>query len=233
MQEDAFLRFDHVSFSYDKVKDTLSDVSFSLKRGQTLGIIGPTGSGKTTILWLLLRFYDPDSGAVRLNGRDVRSIPPEVLHSKFGVVFQNDFLYADEIGENIDFGRGISPEQTAAAARTAQADFIAQRKGGFSAQLAAKGANLSGGQKQRVAIARAMANDPAILLADEPTGALDSATGRLVMDLFHRLHREQGKTIVLITHSPELAGECQRIVTIKDGRVTGVRRGGGAADAAV
>ncbi|MFQ7004468.1 MAG: ABC transporter ATP-binding protein [Ruthenibacterium lactatiformans] len=131
VQEDAFLRFDHVSFSYDKVKDTLSDVSFSLKRGQTLGIIGPTGSGKTTILWLLLRFYDPDSGAVRLNGRDVRSIPPEVLHSKFGVVFQNDFLYADEIGENIDFGRGISPEQTAAAARTAQADFIAQRKGGF------------------------------------------------------------------------------------------------------
>ena len=92
---------------------------------------------------------------------------------------------------------------------------------------------LSGGQKQRVAIARAMANDPAILLADEPTGALDSATGRLVMDLFHRLHREQGKTSVLITHSPELAGECQRIVTIKDGRVTGVRRGGGAADAAV
>ena len=92
---------------------------------------------------------------------------------------------------------------------------------------------LSGGQKQRVAIARAMANDPAILLADAPTGALDSATGRLVMDLFHRLHREQGKTIVLITHSPELAGECQRIVTIKDGRVTGVRRGGGAADAAV
>ena len=131
VREDAFLRFDHVSFSYNKVKDTLSDVSFSLKRGQTLGIIGPTGSGKTTILWLLLRFYDPDSGAVRLNGRDVRSIPPEVLHSKFGVVFQNDFLYADEIGENIDFGRGISPEQTAAAARTAQADFIAQRKGGF------------------------------------------------------------------------------------------------------
>ena len=176
VQEDAFLRFDHVSFSYDKVKDTLSDVSFSLKRGQTLGIIGPTGSGKTTILWLLLRFYDPDSGAVRLNGRDVRSIPPEVLHSKFGVVFQNDFLYADEIGENIDFGRGISPEQTAAAARTAQADFIAQRKGGFSAQLAAKGANLSGGQKQRVLLARALAADPEILLLDDSSSALDYKT---------------------------------------------------------
>lgn len=84
---------------------------------------------------------------------------------------------------------------------------------------------LSGGQKQRVAIARSMANDPAILLADEPTGALDSVTGRLVMDLFHKLHREQGKTIVLITHSNELAGECQRIVAIKDGRICGQRQG--------
>ena len=196
VQEDAFLRFDHVSFSYDKVKDTLSDVSFSLKRGQTLGIIGPTGSGKTTILWLLLRFYDPDSGAVRLNGRDVRSIPPEVLHSKFGVVFQNDFLYADEIGENIDFGRGISPEQTAAAARTAQADFIAQRKGGFSAQLAAKGANLSGGQKQRVLLARALAADPEILLLDDSSSALDYKTDAALRRALARDFADTTKIIV-------------------------------------
>lgn len=220
VQEDAFLRFDHVSFSYDKVKDTLSDVSFSLKRGQTLGIIGPTGSGKTTILWLLLRFYDPDSGAVRLNGRDVRSIPPEVLHSKFGVVFQNDFLYADEIGENIDFGRGISPEQTAAAARTAQADFIAQRKGGFSAQLAAKGANLSGGQKQRVLLARALAADPEILLLDDSSSALDYKTDAALRRALARDFADTTK--IIVAQRVSSIQNADRILVLEDGRAAGL-----------
>lgn len=220
VQEDAFLRFDHVSFSYDKVKDTLSDVSFSLKRGQTLGIIGPTGSGKTTILWLLLRFYDPDSGAVRLNGRDVRSIPPEVLHSKFGVVFQNDFLYADEIGENIDFGRGISPEQTAAAARTAQADFIAQRKGDFSAQLAAKGANLSGGQKQRVLLARALAADPEILLLDDSSSALDYKTDAALRRALARDFADTTK--IIVAQRVSSIQNADRILVLEDGRAAGL-----------
>ena len=220
VQEDAFLRFDHVSFSYNKVKDTLSDVSFSLKRGQTLGIIGPTGSGKTTILWLLLRFYDPDSGAVRLNGRDVRSIPPEVLHSKFGVVFQNDFLYADEIGENIDFGRGISPEQTAAAARTAQADFIAQRKGGFSAQLAAKGANLSGGQKQRVLLARALAADPEILLLDDSSSALDYKTDAALRRALARDFADTTK--IIVAQRVSSIQNADRILVLEDGRAAGL-----------
>ena len=220
VQEDAFLRFDHVSFSYDKVKDTLSDVSFSLKRGQTLGIIGPTGSGKTTILWLLLRFYDPDSGAVRLNGRDVRSIPPEVLHSKFGVVFQNDCLYADELGENIDFGRGSSPEQTAAAARTAQADFIAQRKGGFSAQLAAKGANLSGGQKQRVLLARALAADPEILLLDDSSSALDYKTDAALRRALARDFADTTK--IIVAQRVSSIQNADRILVLEDGRAAGL-----------
>ena len=190
------------------MKDTLSDVSFSLKRGQTLGIIGPTGSGKTTILWLLLRFYDPDSGAVRLNGRDVRSIPPEVLHSKFGVVFQNDFLYADEIGENIDFGRGIFPEQTAAAARTAQADFIAQRKGGFSAQLAAKGANLSGGQKQRV------------LLARDSSSALDYKTDAALRRALARDFADT--TQIIVAQRVSSIQNADRILVLEDGRAAGL-----------
>ena len=176
-------------------------------------LAGPSGSGKTTILWLLLRFYDPDSGAVRLNGRDVRSIPPEVLHSKFGVVFQNDFLYADEIGENIDFGRGISPERTAAAARTAQADFIAQRKGGFSAQLAAKGANLSGGQKQRVLLARALAADPEVLLLDYKTdAALRRALARDFADT----------TKIIVAQRVSSIQNADRILVLEDGRAAGL-----------
>ena len=104
-------------------------------------------------------------------------------------------------------------------------EFIMSLPDGYDSFVGERGTRLSGGQKQRVAIARAMANDPAIILADEPTGALDSSTGRLVMDLFHKLHREQGKTIVLITHNQELAEETQRIVTIRDGQVVDVRAG--------
>ncbi len=193
----------------------------ALAKGQGLILTtGPTGSGKTTILWLLLRFYDPDSGAVRLNGRDVRSIPPEVLHSKFGVVFQNDFLYADEIGENIDFGRGISPEQTAAAARTAQADFIAQRKGGFSAQLAAKGANLSGGQKQRVLLARALAADPEILLLDDSSSALDYKTDAALRRALARDFADTTK--IIVAQRVSSIQNADRILVLEDGRAAGL-----------
>lgn len=125
--KDAHVQFDRVTFSYAKREDNVKDISFTLRKGETLGIIGPTGSGKSTILQLLLRFYDPDEGTVRINGQDVRSIPPEKLHSMFGVVFQNDFLFADTLGENIDFGRGLKREEIARSARTAQADFIAER----------------------------------------------------------------------------------------------------------
>ena len=170
-----------------------------------------------------------------LAGQDIASLSGAQLRAArrgMGVVFQGyNLLMQKTVAENVAFPLRLEKGYDKAAVQARVAELLAivgleDRAGAYPAQL-------SGGQKQRVAIARAMANDPAILLADEPTGALDSATGRLVMDLFHRLHREQGKTIVLITHSPELAGECQRIVTIKDGRVTGVRRGGGAADAAV
>ena len=128
------------------------------------------------MIQLLLRFYDPDDGTVRINGQDVRSIPPERLHSMFGVVFQNDFLFADTFGENIDFGRGLNREEIARSARTAQADFIAERAGGFEAPLASRGANISGGQKQRILLARAVAAKPDILLLDDSSSALDYKT---------------------------------------------------------
>ena len=210
-------------------------MNLEIGKGDIYGIIGMSGAGKSTLLRCLTLLERPTSGQIMLAGQDIASLSGAQLRAArrgMGVVFQGyNLLMQKTVAENVAFPLRLEKGYDKAAVQARVAELLAivgleDRAGAYPAQL-------SGGQKQRVAIARAMANDPAILLADEPTGALDSATGRLAMDLFHRLHREQGKTIVLITHSPELAGECQRIVTIKDGRVTGVRRGGGAADAAV
>ncbi|QQO08696.1 ABC transporter ATP-binding protein [Breznakiella homolactica] len=176
LKDEAHIRFDKVSFSYGKVRDNLRDISFSLLPGQTLGIIGPTGSGKSTLISLLLHFYNPDTGSIHIHGQDIRSIPPELLYSMFGVVFQNDFLFAGEIRGNIDFGRGLSSVQIEEAIQTAQAEFIRQREGGLAAQIAPRGMNLSGGQKQRLLIARALAADPDILILDDSSSALDYKT---------------------------------------------------------
>lgn len=170
------IEFDRVSFSYAKRKNNIDNISFALRKGETLGIIGPTGSGKSTILRLLLRLYDPDIGAVYIDGQDVRSIPPQKLYSKFGVVFQNDFLHAGSIAENIDFGRGLTHRQRTWAAQMAQAEFIKNQKDGFDRHIASRGTNLSGGQKQRVLLARALANRPQILLLDDSSSALDYKT---------------------------------------------------------
>lgn len=218
-ETDAMVEFRHVSFSYNKVHDDLTDISFTLKRGETLGIIGPTGSGKTTILSLLLRFYDPDSGEIRIAGERLPGIPTEVLHSRFGVVFQNDFLFADTIRENIDFGRGLSDESVHQAARTAQAGFIAEKDGGFDHPLTVKGANLSGGQKQRVLIARALAAHPDILLLDDCSSALDYKTDAA---LRKALQKEYGDTTsIIVTQRVSTIKNADRILFLNEGKVLG------------
>ena len=169
--------FDKVSFSYGNNKPTLKNVSFKINRGQTLGIIGATGSGKSTIIHLLMRFYDVSEGAIRIDSRNVRTIDNDVLHQKFGVALQNDFLYAATIRENIDFGRGLSDEQIHAAAVRAQAiEFIDALPDRFDHEITSKGTNLSGGQRQRLLIARALAGDPEILILDDSSSALDYNT---------------------------------------------------------
>lgn len=171
------IEFDHVCFSYNKKGYDLQDISFKLKKGETLGIIGATGSGKSTIVQLLMRFYDVDSGAIRINGKDVRSFERKELLQKFGVVFQNDFISADTIWENIRFGREIEDDDIMDAASYAKAiNFIQDKPDGFRTVLAIKGANLSGGQKQRVLIARALAGNPEILILDDSSSALDYKT---------------------------------------------------------
>ncbi len=171
------VRFDNVCFSYNGKKNNLSDISFELYPGQTLGVIGATGSGKTTLISLLLRFYDPDSGSIQIDGVDIRYIPKERLYEKFGVALQSDFLFSDTIRENVRFGRDIQDEDIKRAAAYAQAEeFISEKEGGLDFGLAIKGANLSGGQKQRLLISRALASSPDILILDDSSSALDYKT---------------------------------------------------------
>ena len=176
--EDApFIVFDHVSFRYEDGKgdDCLKDVSFTLEEGETLGIIGATGSGKSTIINLLLRFYDPDRGHIYIQGRDVRTYQTRDLVTMFGAAFQNDVIFRDTIRENIRFGRPVSDEDLQLAADTAQAsEFISEK--GIDTVLAIRGMDLSGGQKQRLLIARALAAKPRVLVLDDSSSALDYAT---------------------------------------------------------
>ncbi len=171
------ISFENVSFSYLGKSNNLTNVSFSLKKGETLGIIGATGSGKSTILRLLMRFYDADKGIIRINGKDVRSYKYEELTAMFGVVFQNDFLYADSIEENIRFGRDIKSDDIINAAKIAQAnDFITSFSDGYAHSVSTGGTNLSGGQRQRLLISRAVASNPEILILDDSSSALDYKT---------------------------------------------------------
>ena len=174
---DAHIVFDGVSFSYLGHANNLSNISFSLPHGKTLGVIGATGSGKTTLVQLLMRFYDTDKGGIYIDGRDVRTIPHEELNTMFGVVMQNDFIFSGSIEENIKFGREMSDSDMELGAELAQAkEFISEYDDTYSHKLQSKGTNISGGQKQRILIARALAGKPRILVLDDSSSALDYKT---------------------------------------------------------
>ncbi len=212
--------FDHVSFSYNKGEDNLTDIDFRLKKGQTLGIIGATGSGKTTVVNLLMRFYDADKGRIIIGGRDIRSIPAEELHSMFGVAFQNDFIIADTIRENIDFGRGLSDEDIERAAESAQAaEFIAEKEG-YDYELTVKGANLSGGQKQRLLIARALAANPDILILDDSSSALDYKTDAKLRTAISKNYGDL--TTVIIAQRISSIKHADLIIMLEDGVISGI-----------
>ena len=219
VKSDNHIEFKNVGFSYNKKKENLTDISFALKRGETLGIIGPTGSGKSTIISLLLRFYDPDSGEIRISGDKIEGIEPNELHTKFGVVFQNDFLFADTIRENIDFGRSLSDEAIKKAAKTAQADFIFEKENEFLSQLTTKGSNLSGGQKQRLFIARALAASPEILIFDDCSSALDYKTDAELRRALSEEFKET-TTIIVAQRISSIMGS-DKIMVLDEGRIIG------------
>ena len=217
---DQHISFEKVSFSYLGKGNNLTDVSFSLKKGESLGIIGATGSGKSTILRLLMRFYDADEGIVRINGRDVRSYTREELTAMFGVVFQNDFLYADTIEENIRFGRDIDSEAIVKAAKIAQAhDFITSFADGYGHSISTGGTNLSGGQRQRVLISRAIAGNPEILILDDSSSALDYRTdANLRQALAETL---PDSTVITVAQRVSSVKNCDLILVIEDGVIIG------------
>lgn len=214
------ISFENVSFSYLGKAKNLKDISFSLKKGKTLGIIGATGSGKSTILRLLMRFYDADEGVIRISGRDVRSYTREELTSLFGVVFQNDFLYADTIEENIRFGRDISFEDIVSATKTAQAhDFITSFPDGFSHSVSTGGTNLSGGQRQRVLISRALAGKPEILILDDSSSALDYKTDAALRSALSQALPDS--TVITVAQRVSSVKNCDLILVIENGEIIG------------
>lgn len=200
------VEFKNVSFSYNQKESNLKNISFKLYQGQTLGIIGATGSGKTTIINLLMRFYDIDSGSIEFYGKDIRSIQQNDLRKRIGVVFQNDLIFADSIFGNIQFNRDlINDEDIETATRVAQAEFIYDKVDELNHQMAQKGMNLSGGQKQRVLIARAIAGKPAIMVLDDASSALDYKTD---MNMRLALKKELKETTMIII--------AQRISSLRD-----------------
>ena len=207
----------------------LNGIDLNVKEGEFVSIVGASGSGKTTLMNVIGLLDRPTEGKYIIDGVDIDEATDKDLsfirNQKIGFVFQTYNLVAKTSAlKNVELPMlyaGVSKKE-----RTHRAEELLELVG-MGDRMKHLPEELSGGQKQRVAIARSMANNPAIILADEPTGALDSKTGRNVMDLFHKLNKEQGKTILLITHSTELAEETGRIITIKDGSIMGERAGAG------
>ena len=218
-QNAPHIEFKNVTFSYTGVGTNLENLSFTLEHGQTLGILGATGSGKSTVLNLLLRLYDPDQGQVLIDGMDVRTIPYDQLRKKFGIAFQNDFVAEGTIGENIRFFRDISDEAVARAAEDAQAEFIAYKEGGMNAEVVVRGNNLSGGQKQRLLIARALAADPEILILDDASSALDYRTDANLRQSLRENHRNT--TTVVVAQRISSLRHADLILVLADGKVIG------------
>ncbi len=214
------IEFDNVSFSYNHKESNISNISFGIKKGETLGIIGATGSGKSTIVKLLMRFYDVDQGAIRINGQDVRSIDMKVLREKFGVVFQNDFISTDTLFENIRFGRDISEAEIKAASEYAMAtEFIEGKTEGFQTKVAVRGADLSGGQKQRLLISRALAAHPEILILDDSSSALDYKTDASLRKELQNHFKET--TTIMIAQRISSIMSSDHICVLEDGEIVG------------
>ena len=207
--------------------EILHGIDLTVYKGEFVSIVGASGSGKSTLMNIIGVLDRPTEGEYRLDGLDISALKDQELsrirNQKIGFVFQTyNLISRTSALKNVELPMmyaGIGRKERAQRARH-YLEMV-----GMEERMSHKPDELSGGQKQRVSMARAMANDPSIILADEPTGALDSKTGRRIMDIFHRLNREEGKTIVLITHSNELAAETDRIITIRDGEITGERRG--------
>jgi ATP-binding cassette subfamily B protein len=215
--------FDHVDFSYEPGVPVIKDVSLEAWPGRTFALVGPTGAGKTTLVNLLTRFYDVDSGSVSIDGIDIRQLKKKSLRRQLGIVLQDTFLFSESVMENIRYGRlDATDEEVVAAARMANADqFIRRLPDGYETELTERGGNLSQGQRQLLSIARAILADPAILILDEATSSVDTRTEMHIQEALLRLM--EGRTSFVIAHRLSTIRDADRILVIRDGRV--VERG--------
>lgn len=221
VENDDYIVFDNVSFSYNQTKDNLKNINFHLSKGKILGIIGATGSGKTTLINLLMRFYDVNKGSIRIGGKDIRTIPEKDLHTLFGIVMQNDFLFSDTILENIRFGREISQNDIEKATKISQAyDFIMSFPEGFNHVLSQKATNISGGQKQRLLIARALANHPEILILDDSSSALDYKTDANLRKAI--LQNLEHTTSIIVAQRVSSVMNADLIIVLEEGEIIGM-----------
>ncbi len=216
-KEGLHVEFRDVVFSYNGRKNNIENISFDLKKGEKLGIIGATGSGKSTIILLLMRFYDIDSGAIYINGKDIRTYPKDELHTMFGVALQNDFVRNGTIRDNIAFDRELSDEELWHGARLAQAEgFIKDKDGALDFVLNSKGTNLSGGQKQRVLVSRALSGNPDILILDDSSSALDYKTdAALRKAVFSEM---TDSTVIIVAQRVSSVMQCNKILVIDEGK---------------
>jgi ABC-type multidrug transport system fused ATPase/permease subunit len=213
------ITFDHVAFGYNKDELVLRDVSFTIKQGETVGIVGTTGGGKSTVVSLIPRFYDPTSGSVRLDGVDIREYKLHPLRDQIGFVLQDTVLFRGTIRDNIAYGRpGATQKEIEEAAKLANADeFISRMPHGYDTAVGERGLTLSGGQRQRIGIARAIIRNTPILILDEPTAALDTESERLVIEALERLMK--GRTVITIAHRLSTIRDANKIIVLKAGVV--------------
>ncbi|MFI8684249.1 ABC transporter ATP-binding protein [Rossellomorea sp. NPDC077527] len=211
--------FQHVSFSYEKGERTLEDVSFSIRPGETIALVGPTGAGKTTITNLLSRFYELNEGSIKIDGRDIQTIKRKSLRQQMGFVLQDSFLFQGTIADNIRYGRlDASDEEVRSAAKLANAHtFIGKMPQGYESLLRADGSGISQGQKQLLSIARAILSDPSILILDEATSSIDTITELKIQDALKRLM--EGRTSVVVAHRLNTIRQADQILVLDQGRI--------------
>lgn len=215
----GFVEFKNVDFSYDENTKVLKDVSFKVNKGEKIALVGATGAGKTTIVSLLSRFYDPTSGEVLVDGKDIKYVELESLRSQMGIMLQDTFLFSDTIMENIRYGRlDATDEEVINAAKAVNAhNFIMKLENGYNTEVNERGTRLSLGQRQLVSFARALLANPRILILDEATSNIDTETEKLVQDGIEKLLH--GRTSFVVAHRLSTIRDCDKIMVINDGRI--------------